>query len=217
MELIIAVIGVLFYSIVIAGGKSSRSAYDRSSSARCDKKKARTDRWLSKVFNVTKTHECWEYTRDHYSEIPRMLAGTYAKLPSYSDMTVDEIERYIRSYRKINKDCRRRVEWNFQAWYMASKCGLVECSCDIPLETFSVAYTEREKRAWDRKYEFVMMLLREIRKTAPETRVVFTPPHYTVRADWVYDGERDIDRFRYQSGELHYMQLTWINEDLTQI
>lgn len=216
MELLIAVIGLIIYGALIGHGRAQNKAFNRNFERRWASKDLREKQWLAKVFNVTKTHECWEFTEDHYSEIPHMLAEAYAALPSYSDMTIEEIERSITSYRKINKDCRNRVEWNFQAWYM-SRQGLSAWCFDGALEEFDWAYTEREKKAWDRKYEFVMMLLREIRKTAPETRVVFTQAAYTVSTDFAYDAEKDLPSFRYKRGELHYLQLTWLNDDLTRL
>lgn len=213
MELLIAIAGLIIYGALIGHGKAQEKAFNRNFEERLKLKKSREERWLAKVFDVTKLHEAWEYADDNYASQPYILAQAYAKLPSYADMTEREIEQSISLYRRASKNLRSEVRNRFLMWHLAQQ-GKIECSCDIKLAEFVPAFTEREKREWDRSYEFIMLILGEIRKVAPETRVIFTPPYAANDEETTHDAERDINTIRYRPGELHWLQLSWYNDDL---
>lgn len=214
MELLIAVFGLLFYGIAIAGDKAKSKTYEKKSNDRMSWHNARRDAWLSKVYSVAAVHEAQEYLEDIKSWVG-ILADAYMKLPSCSGLDKSAVLDIV--YKNCARDShdkrtKRNEYYKCLMWVLAQR-GKIKDNWDAEI-SFIPAFTDREKLMWDIQYEFAMLILQEIRKVAPESRMIFTTPlgmDYEVAA---YDAERDISQFRYRIGKMRWLHLTYFKDDL---
>lgn len=211
MELLIAVFGLLFYGIAIAGDKSKHREFSRRSEDRITWHNARRDAWTQKVYSAVTWHEAEEFIESQKQWVC-LLAQAYIQLPSCRDLTETQAMTIIYDRLKYNKKNNR--EYRKCLMWIMSQRGSIVSPVDNDIVTFGASFTEREKLAWDMEYEFAMLILSEIRKVSPESRIIYENLEPLEWEKTVYDAERDIDKFRYKPGSLHWLHLTYFDDDL---
>lgn len=218
MELFIALLGIIFYLCAVSGDKAKSRAYDRNHAANKDWYEARRDAFLRKVYRYEDYAEAEEFVYDHTKgQVAKVLEEAYAQLPSYKAIfDGDPFINYFMDrmstrgkYLSRNDETQRCIDW-----LLAKKGRVRQIIYTDHGVGFPLGATEKTKLAWDREYEFWMLILREIRKVAPEARMIFTLHGDSSRNSGVYDAEKDLAVFRYKAGCLCWLHLTYYDDGL---
>ena len=219
-ELFVALFGLAYWGTKIAGDKAGLKAADRRYANTKLWYESRRDAWLSKVYRYDDFAGVREFVYDHtLGQVAEMLREVYSQLPSYKDIfdgnpwlnyfgaRMGKNAQHI-SYQ--DKEPERCIDW-----LLAKKGRIRQHIYTDDGVSFPYGGTARQKLAWDRQYEFWMRILQEIRKVAPESRLIYTQDLEGPRFDKVaYDAEKDLDKFRHKAGRICWLYLTHYDDNL---
>lgn len=210
-EIFIALFGLIYWGTKISGDRAGQRAADRNIKNRMAWKDERQESWCRKVFSYDAVQEAREIA-DGKSWV-RMLAQAYLKLPSYQGVSESQAMEMIRYQLVHNKKDNR--EYNkCLMWVLAQRGKILSDWNGSSGFVFMPACTDRQRLEWDRQYEFAMLILQEVRKAAPESRMIFTTPWYTDDKVAVYDAEKHLAAFRYKVGQIRWIHLTYFDDNL---
>ncbi len=210
-EIFIALFGLAYWGTKISNDKAGLKAAERNSRNMIAWHNERKAAWCRKVYSIADVHEAREIA-DGKSWV-RMLAKAYLQLPSYQGLSENQAMDLI--YHELLHNKKNSREYDKCLMWVLAQRGKILSDWDTSSGfVFCPAYTEKEKLAWDRQYEFAMLILREVRKFAPESRMIFTTPWGHDLEVTAYDAERCLASFRYRVGQIRWLHLTYFDDNL---
>lgn len=240
-EFFLALFGGAYYGAKIASDKAALKANNRASETRLEWHENRVCNWekqvvdrvfeedlrnliLSSLSSDEKHKEVWEAVRAAYMQMPSRQDEIYASSSDMMNISNFHIFGYTGpiTYSQLPPQKRKATisNWiNETLDIMLAQRGkirseLISHYIESGLPGFTPGRGEYTKEEWDKKFDFWMYIRDELRRHDREARLIFHTGYAGTGGPGVaYDAD-DVDKFRYQYGELMWLPLTYFDDNL---
>lgn len=214
--------GVLFTRIGVE--KSETKEANQISNKRIDWHKERIEKWRELVADKAQEEDLADFIRDpeNYNEVWAEVRDAYLQMPSCKSFTrillypVMVKQFASTTYTKKQRENIAASNRQNALDIMLAKRGKVRYvnTCDGWIAKHLVAgHGKSSKRVWDEAFDMWVYIRDELRRHEVPARLIFCTGETLASKQTAYDVD-DVEHFRYKSGTLIWLPLTYFDDNL---